>query len=324
LILGEDVGRKGGVYHLTADLQKRFGADRVIDTLLDEQSILGAAIGYAQAGFLPLPEIQYLAYFHNACDQLRGEACSLQYFSNAQFQNPMVVRIAGYAYQKGFGGHFHNDNSVAALRDIPGLVIASPARGDDAVGMLRTCVAAARTCGSVCAFLEPIALYMTKDLYIDGDGGWCTPFPADDHHVPIGVGRHYGEGTDLTIISWANGLWMSLRAAQRVEAETGKRIRVLDLRWLSPLPVDDIVAAAEATGRVLVVDECRRSGGVSEAVFAALIDRGVQARMARVAGEDVYIPLGGAANLVLVQEADIVAAARSLLAAGPPRTGSSR
>ncbi len=318
LVLGEDVGRKGGVYHLTADLQKRFGANRVIDTLLDEQSILGSAIGYAQAGFLPLPEIQYLAYFHNACDQLRGEACSLQYFSDGQFQNPMVVRIAGYAYQKGFGGHFHNDNSVAALRDIPGLVIASPARGDDAVGMMRTCVAAARTCGSVCAFLEPIALYMTKDLHEEGDGGWCTPYPTAGEAVPIGVGRLYGEGTDLTIISWANGLWMSLRAAKRLEAETGARVRVLDLRWLSPLPVADIVAAARATGRVLVVDECRRSGGVSESVFTVLIGEGVNAQMARVAGLDVYIPLGGAANLVLVQEADIVEAAKALLASEPP------
>jgi 2-oxoisovalerate dehydrogenase E1 component len=313
LLLGEDVGRKGGVYHLTADLQKRFGADRVMDTLLDEQSILGAAIGYAQAGFLPLPEIQYLAYFHNACDQIRGEACSLQYFSNRQFQNPMVVRIAGYAYQKGFGGHFHNDNSVAALRDIPGLVIASPARGDDAVGMMRTCLAAARTSGSVCAFLEPIALYMTKDLHEDGDGAWCTAYPPADVAIPIGEGRLYGDGTDLTVVTWANGLWMSLRAMRRLEAETGARVRVLDLRWLNPLPVADIVAAARASGRVLVVDECRRSGGVSEAVFATLIDEAVPATMARVAGHDVYIPLGAAANLVLVQEADILEAARALL-----------
>ncbi len=315
MILGEDVGKKGGVYHLTADLQKRFGKERVIDFLLDEQSILGSAIGYAQAGFLPVPEIQYLAYYHNACDQLRGEACSLQFFSNGQYRNPMVVRIAGYAYQKGFGGHFHNDNSVAALRDIPGLIIASPARGDDAVGMFRTCIAAAQVHGAVCAFLEPIALYMTKDLHADGDGEWNTAFPAEGVSVPLGRGRLYGEGSDLTIVTWANGLWMSLRAAKRLEAETGARVRVLDLRWLAPLPVDDIVAAVEATGRVLVVDECRRSGGISEAVFTALIDRGVSAKMSRVAGLDTYIPLGSAANLVLIQEADILAAAKALVTA---------
>ena len=101
LIFGEDTAKKGGVYHVTADLQKKFGAERVFDTLLDEQTILGLAIGAAQAGQLPLPEIQYLAYFHNACDQIRGEACSLQYFSNDQFRNPMVVRVQGLAYQKG-------------------------------------------------------------------------------------------------------------------------------------------------------------------------------------------------------------------------------
>lgn len=318
-LFGEDVGRKGGVYHVTADLQKRFGADRVFDTLLDEQTILGLALGAAQADLLPLPEIQYLAYFHNACDQIRGEAASLQYFSNGQFRNPMVVRVAGYAYQKGFGGHFHNDNSIAALRDIPGLVIASPARGDDAAAMLRTCVASARVDGSVCMYLEPIALYMTRDLYADGDGEWAAAYPPADAHVPIGSGRTYppAEGTgDLTILTWANGLYMSLRAARVLKEKHGIVCRVLDLRWLNPLPVEDIVRESRLTGRVLVVDECRRTGGLSEALFTVLIDHHVDARMARVAGEDVYIPLGDAANLVLVQEPHIIDAAIRLMRDG--------
>ena len=138
LVFGEDVGPKGGVYGVTRGLHKRAGAARVFDTILDEQAILGLAIGAGQLGLLPVPEIQYLAYVHNALDQIRGEAASMQFFSQGRFRNPMVVRIAGYAYQKGFGGHFHNDDSVAALRDIPGLVIASPSRGDDAAAMLRT------------------------------------------------------------------------------------------------------------------------------------------------------------------------------------------
>jgi 2-oxoisovalerate dehydrogenase E1 component len=137
-VFGEDVAQKGGVYTVTSGLMKTFGGRRVFNTLLDETTILGLAQGAAHMGLLPFPEIQYLAYFHNACDQIRGEACSLQFFSNGQFRNPMVVRIAGLAYQKGFGGHFHNDNSFTALRDIPGLVIACPSRGDDAAGMLRT------------------------------------------------------------------------------------------------------------------------------------------------------------------------------------------
>ncbi len=190
LVFGEDVARKGGVYGVTRGLLGRFGAARVFDTLLDEQSVLGLALGAGLAGLLPVPEIQYLAYLHNAADQLRGEAATLQFFSQGQYRNPLVVRIAGYAYQEGFGGHFHNDNSVAALRDIPGLIIASPSRPEDAAPMLRTCLAAAETDGSVCVFLEPIALYHTRDLYQPGDGGWLAPYPEPDHwaggHVPAG------------------------------------------------------------------------------------------------------------------------------------------
>src|SRR5208282_2759335 len=174
-------------------------------------------------------EIQYLAYLHNAEDQIRGEAASLQFFSRGQFRNPMVVRIAGYAYQKGFGGHFHNDNAIGALRDIPGLVIASPARPDDAVAMLRTCLAAAAEDGSVCVFLEPIALYHTRDLHDDGDGGWLASYPRPDAHVPLGRARTYGEGRDLTMVTFGNGLRMSLRVGKRLVAR-GIGARVVDLR----------------------------------------------------------------------------------------------
>ena len=164
LVFGEDVARKGGVYGVTRGLQKKFGATRVFDTLLDEQAILGLALGAGVSGLLPIPEIQYLAYLHNAADQIRGEAATLQFFSQRAYRNPMVVRVAGYGYQKGFGGHFHNDDAIAALRDIPGIVVATPSRPDDAAGMLRTCAAAARASGVVCVFVEPIALYHTRDL----------------------------------------------------------------------------------------------------------------------------------------------------------------
>jgi 2-oxoisovalerate dehydrogenase E1 component len=314
LVFGEDVGRKGGVYGVTRGLDKRAGMARVFDTILDEQTILGSAIGAAHLGFVPVPEIQYLAYLHNAEDQLRGEAATLQFFSRDQYRNPMVVRIASYAYQKGFGGHFHNDNSVAVLRDIPGLVVASPSRGDDAAAMLRTCVAAARTGGTVSAFLEPIALYATRDLYTEGDGLWQSTYvPAGRHqHVPIGAARVYGDGADLLLVSFANGVPMSLRVARRLE-QTGTRCRVLDLRWLAPLPVDDLLREAERVGRVLVVDETRAGGGVSEGVIAALVDGGYRGALARVTSRDSLVPLGEAANLVLLAEEDVEGAARSLL-----------
>ncbi|MEV0665901.1 thiamine pyrophosphate-dependent enzyme [Actinomadura luteofluorescens] len=309
LVFGEDVARKGGVYGVTRGLVKRAGAARVFDTILDEQSVLGLALGFGISGMLPVPEIQYLAYLHNAADQIRGEAATLPFFSAGRYRNPMVVRIAGYAYQKGFGGHFHNDNAVAALRDIPGLVIASPSRPDDAAGMLRACADAAERDGRVCALLEPIALYHARDLHEDGDGGWLAPAGGT---VPIGRARTYGDGADLTLVTFANGLRMSLRAARRLEA-AGVRCRVVDLRWLSPLPVEDLLREARATGAVLVADETRRTGGVSEGVLTALADAGFQGRAARVTSEDSFIPLGDAAYHVLLSEAAIEEAARRLL-----------
>ena len=310
LLFGEDVAAKGGVYGVTRGLHARFGAGRVFDTLLDETSILGLALGAAVSGLLPLPEIQYLAYFHNAEDQLRGEAATLSFFSQGYYRNGMVVRIAGYGYQKGFGGHFHNDDAVGVLRDIPGLVIASPARPDDAVAMLRTCVAAARVDGSVCAFLEPIALYHTRDLYEDADGLWLAAPRAE--HIPLGSARTHGEGLDLTILTWGNGLYMSLRVARRLAAD-GIGTRIVDLRWLAPMPVEDILREAQATGRVLVVDETRRTGGVSEGVITALVDASFDGRVARVASKDSFVPLGDAARLVLLSEDEIEEAARKLI-----------
>jgi len=314
LVFGEDVAVKGGVYGVTRGLQQRFGAGRVFDTLLDETSILGLALGAGLSGFVPVPEIQYLAYLHNAEDQLRGEAATLQFFSQGRYRNGMVVRVAGYGYQKGFGGHFHNDDAVGVLRDIPGLVIASPGRPDDAAAMLGTCLESARADGAVCVFLEPIALYHARDLHEDGDGGWLAP-PSGD--AQLGAARTYGDGEDLTIVSWANGLRMSLRVA-RLLAARGVHARVLDLRWLAPLPVDDLLREARATGRVLVVDETRRTGGVSEGVLAALVDAGFDGRVARVASKDSFIPLGDASSLVLLSEPEIEEAALALCGAAAP------
>lgn len=317
-VFGEDVAKKGGVYHATKGVHDAFRTGRVFNTILDETTILGLAMGMAQAGCLPIPEIQYLAYLHNALDQIRGEAASLQFFSNGQFSNGMVVRVAGLAYQKGFGGHFHNDNSVGALLDIPGLVIATPSRADDAVRMLRTCAAAARQHGSVCIFLEPIALYMTKDLHAPGDSAWQFGYPPPAEIAPLGEPEVYGarDGDALTIVSYANGLHMSLQVQKRLE-ERGIAARVLDLRWLAPLPVDSVLQHARATGRLLVVDECRHSmGGPSPMILTALAQdpecRDVIAR--RLAAVDTFVPLGSAANLGLIQVEDIFAAAMELVA----------
>ncbi len=314
LLFGEDVAQKGGVYTVTKGLQKAFKGSRVFNTLLDETMILGLAQGYANMGMLPLPEIQYLAYFHNACDQIRGEAASLQFFSNDQYRNPMVVRIAGLGYQRGFGGHFHNDNSITALRDIPGLVVGCPSRGDDAATMLRTLAALAKVDGRVTAFLEPIALYMTKDLHEPGDGQWLFPYPPQDEAMTLGEGRVYGEGADdLVIFTYGNGVPMSLRAARTIERTHGWQVRVVDLRWLVPLNAAFIAEQAKTAKRILVVDEGRQAAGVGEGVITAIAEAGYRARpFQRVVGADTYTPLAGAAFLVLPGDEDIVAAADRL------------
>jgi 2-oxoisovalerate dehydrogenase E1 component len=259
-----------------------------------------------------VPEIQYLAYVHNAIDQLRGEAATLQFFSSGQFSNPMVVRVPGLAYQKGFGGHFHNDNSVGALRDIPGLVLAAPARGDDAARMLRGAIAMAAEDGRVVVFLEPIALYHEKDLHAEGDDGWLTTYPAPPEVLLPGEIGLYNEtdADDLLLISYANGLRLSLQAAKRLADEHDLRARVIDVRWLNPLPTEAIRAQAKGIGTVVVVDECRATGGgVADAIIADLAENKIAKRLASVRAVDSFVPLGPATAAILVGVDQVVAAA---------------
>ena len=313
VMMGEDVGRKGGVYGVTQKLHARFGPGRMIDTLLDEQSILGLAIGMAHNGFVPMPEIQFLAYLHNAEDQLRGEAATLPFFSNGQFTNPMVLRIAGLGYQKGFGGHFHNDNSVAVIRDIPGVILACPANGADAAMMLRECVRLAREEQRVVVFLEPIALYPMRDLMADKDGGWMTRYPAVDRSIKLGdVGVH-GDGTDLAIVTFGNGYYLSRQAERRLAA-AGHAVRVIDMRWLSPLPDDALVAAVAGCKAILIVDECRRTGGVAEGLMALFAERAA-VPVSRITSADSFIATGPAYAATMPSQDSIFDAACAMLGA---------
>ncbi|RUR00003.1 thiamine pyrophosphate-dependent enzyme [Legionella septentrionalis] len=312
LIFGEDVGKKGGVYRVTADLQARFGLRRVFDTLLDETTILGTAIGLAHNGFLPVPEIQFLAYLHNAEDQLRGEAATLSFFSNGQYQNPMVIRIASLAYQKGFGGHFHNDNSIAVLRDLPGVIVACPSNGPDAAKLLRTCLRLAQEQGRVVVFLEPIALYMTKDLHETGDNGWLFDYPALDASIPFAEVSTYGKG-DTVILTYGNGYYLSRQAAKILEERHGIMVKIVDLHWLSPLPAEAILRETAKAKRILIVDEGRRSGSVSEGLMALLLEQASsRIKIKRITGEDCFIPLGTSWQYLLPSRDKIIAAVMAL------------
>ena len=308
VLAGEDIGPKGGVYGVTQRLHARFGPGRVINTLLDEQSILGLAIGMAHNGFVPVPEIQFLAYLHNAEDQLRGEAATLSFFSDGQFANPMVVRIAGLGYQKGFGGHFHNDNSLAVLRDIPGIVVGVPSNGADAAAMLREAVRLAREESRVVVMVEPIALYMTRDLHAEKDNLWAFPYPAAGVRAPLGEVGVSGSGTDLAIVTYGNGAWLSHQAVKLLAEQHGIAAKIVDLRWLAPLPAEALLAATQDCAKVLVVDECRTTGSQSEALLALFAER--QGRIAhRLAAIDCFIATGPAYAATLPSVETIVAAA---------------
>lgn len=308
---------RGGRFGVTAGLHGR-DSERVFDSPPDTTTILGLALGAGVAGRLPVPELDGLAALWGGLEQLRTEAAGMGHLSGGAYRNPMVLRVPGLAQPFGVGGHLANDNTVAALRDVPGLVVAVPARAADAAPMLRACLAAAAVDGTVSVFLEPAALYQTRDLYQQGDNEWLAPYPAPgewaEDHIPIGRARTYGLGSaqDLTIVTYGNGVRMSLRVAAQLAAD-GYGSRVVDLRWLNPLPTADLVREAGVTGRVLIVDETRRSGGVGEGVLAALVDGAFVGSVRRVAAADAPVPLGPAAQHVLVGEDAITQGAHTLL-----------
>lgn len=306
LIFGEDVGKKGGVYGLTKGLQKRFGPRRVFNTLLDEQTILGTAIGVGHNNFLPIAEIQFLAYLHNALDQIRGEASTLSFFSKGQFTNPMVIRIAGLAYQRGFGGHFHNDNSITALRDIPGVITMCPSNAADAPAMLREAMRLAHEERRVVIFLEPIALYQTADID-EGDGAWASEFDRKTQIKFSEIGQS-GNGKDLAILTYGNGYYLSRQASKHIHAKH----RIIDMRWLSPLPMEPILKSVKNAKNILIVDECRETGSLSEELMSKLVEANVDANIARHCAGDSFIALGTAAFDTLPSAQTIAAAANKL------------
>lgn len=314
LIFGEDVAQKGGVYNVTDGLFNKFGAKRVFNSLLDEQSILGVALGMAQNGFLPIPEIQFLAYVHNAEDQIRGEAATLPFFSQGQFTNPMVLRVAGLPYQKGFGGHFHNDNSLAVFRDIPGIIIAVPSNGADAVKMMRTCVREAYENGRVAVFVEPIALYMTKDLHEPDDKAWSFTYPEPTEEIALGEFGVSGSGNDITLISYANGFYFSKQAEKILLEKYNIKCKLIDLRWIAPLNKDKLIAEIKNDPKILIIDECRKTGSFSEALLSLMVESmPVLPKIKVIAAHDCFITLGVAAAAGLPSKNEIIESCLEML-----------
>lgn len=329
LIFGEDVAQKGGVYNVTDGLFNKFGSKRVFNSLLDEQSILGVALGVAQNGFVPIPEIQFLAYVHNAEDQIRGEAATLAFFSQGQFTNPLVLRVAGLPYQKGFGGHFHNDNSLAVFRDIPGVIIAVPSNGADAVKMMRACVREAYEKGRVVVFIEPIALYMTKDLHDPEDKGWSFSYPDPQEEIPIGqfaVSKNISsavsgnpDAQDITILTYGNGFYFAKQAEKTLAEKYHIKCKLIDLRWIAPLDKENLIREMKNDKKILIVDECRKTGSLSEALVTLLVEQlPTLPQIKVIAAHDCFITLGVAAAVGLPSKNEIIESCLEMMGRAVP------
>jgi pyruvate dehydrogenase E1 component beta subunit len=277
VLLGEDIGRTGGVFRITDGLLEKYGANRVFDTPVAESGIVGAAFGMALAGLRPVAEIQFLGFSYPAYDQIINHVARIRNRSNHRFTAPLVIRIP---FGGGIGAAEHHSESTEAIyAHIPGLKVVVPSTPHDARGLL---LAAIEDPDPV-VFLEPIRLYRAvkeevPDLYYTAE---------------IGRLRVEREGDDITLISWG-AMVKETRAAAGVLEESGWSVEVLDLRSLSPLDHEGILDSARKTGRVVVIHEAPRTGGLGGEI-AAIIQEGalysLLAPVRRVAGWDTIFPL---------------------------------
>lgn len=299
VILGEDVGRTGGVFRVTDGLREKYGADRVVDTPVAESGIIGAAFGLAIAGMRPIAEIQFLGFSYPAYDQIVNHVARIRNRSNHRFTAPMVIRIP---FGGGIGAAEHHSESTEAIYvHTPGIKVVVPSTPRDARGLL---LAAVEDPDPV-IFLEPIRLYRAVKEEV----------PDIYYKVDIGPLRVEREGTDITLISWG-AMMRETRQAARKLTEEGVSVEVLDLRTLSPLDRDGIVASVEKTGRAVVVHEAPYTAGVGAEIAATIQERALyslKTPVRRVTGWDTIFPLKRSEHHYLPSVERIVAAAESAL-----------
>lgn len=299
VVLGEDIGRTGGVFRITDGLMERHGADRVVDTPVAESGIVGAAFGMAIAGMRPVAEMQFMGFSYPAYDQVINHVARIRNRSNGRFTAPMVIRIP---YGGGIGAAEHHSESLEAIYvHIPGIKVVVPATPYDAKGLL---LAAIEDPDPV-IFLEPIRLYraIKEDV------------PDIYYKVDIGKARVERRGSDITLISWGAMMKETRAAAAELESE-GFSVEVLDLNTLSPLDADGIVASVAKTGRAVVVHEAPRTGGLGGEVAAIIQERALyslKAPVRRVTGWDTVFPLKRSEGHYLPSVTRIVDAAHQSL-----------
>jgi pyruvate dehydrogenase E1 component beta subunit len=301
LLLGQDIGHNGGVFRATEGLQDRFGEDRVVDMPLAEAVIVGAAVGLACSGLVPVPELQFLGFGSQAFHQIEGQVARMRFRSNGAYPMPMVIRAP-------FGGNvrtpeLHSDSHEAKYVNAPGLKIAMPATARDAKGML----AAALRDPDPVLFLEPLRGYrLIKD-----------EVPDEDFTVPLGQARMAREGTDLVIVTYSAAVVVAEKAAAAAEAE-GYSVGVLDLRSLVPLDVDALREAVAGCGRALVLHEGSLSAGFGAELVATIQEEAfwsLEAPVRRVAAPDTPYPPAALEDSYVPSVERVLAAIRTALEA---------
>lgn len=277
ILLGEDIGREGGVFRVTEGLQACYGRERVLDTPIAESGIVGMAVGMAIADLRPIAEIQFMGFLYPALDQIINHVARMRNRSRGRFSCPLVIRMP-------YGGgihppEHHSESTEALLVHIPGMQVVVPSTPYDAKGLL---VSAIRSPEPI-VFLEPKRIYRSVRQEI----------PDDLYTVPIGRARVVREGTDVTLIGWGSMMQEVTQAAARLEGN-GVRAEVIDLRTLSPLDIPTVIASVEKTGRAVVVHEAPRTCGLGAEIVAQISERALlslEAPVQRVTGFDTVFPL---------------------------------
>jgi pyruvate dehydrogenase E1 component beta subunit len=278
VVLGEDVGRDGGVFRVTDGLFERFGGARVIDTPLAESGIVGMAIGMAIAGYHPVAEIQFSGFAYPAYDQLICHAARMRNRSRGEFTVPLVVRMP---YGGGIRALEHHSESMEAIfAHIPGLKVVIPADPYEAKGLL----AAAMRDPDPVVFMEPARVYRAIKADV----------PEEPYTIPLGKARVVRQGKDLTALAWGAHVRTLKDAAQRLEAEGIADVEIVDVRTLSPFDFETVIASVVKTGRAVVVHEAPRTCGFGAEISAQIMERALlhlESPVVRITGFDTIPPL---------------------------------
>ncbi|MFL1675767.1 alpha-ketoacid dehydrogenase subunit beta [Paenibacillus dendritiformis] len=277
MLTGEDIGVNGGVFRATEGLIDKYGKERVVDTPLAEAGLIGSAIGLALNGFVPVVEIQFLAFIYPGFEQLITHAARMRYRTRGQYNVPLVIRTP---YGAGIRGpELHSESVEAFFVHTPGLKVVVPSNPYDAKGLL---VSAIEDPDPV-VFLEPARIYRAFKAEV----------PEEMYRIPLGKANIVREGTDVTLISWGAMMRVALEAARQLEQEKGWSCEVIDLRSLYPLDRDAIAASVKKTGRALIVHEAQKTAGVGAEIVSLINDEALmylRAPIQRITGFDVPVP----------------------------------